>query len=169
MCGVSTNVAIPNTTFDAVNRGYQVVIPRDAIAGLNTAGFISGYRGSPLGGYDQALMAAKKHLAKQHIVFQPGVNEELAATADVVARTLAQPLGAALGQNVVVEKRAGGGTVIATEFVAKAPADGHTLLLTGFSFTANSALRRSSSPPAAEALVRRGRSLLAAGIVRVEG
>jgi tripartite-type tricarboxylate transporter receptor subunit TctC len=69
------------------------------------------------------------------VAFPPG------GTADVVARTLAQPLGAALGQNVVVENRAGGGTVIATEFVAKAPADGHTLLLTGFSFTANSALR----------------------------
>jgi len=54
---------------------------RDARAGLNTAGFISGYRGSPLGGYDQALWAAKKHLAAQHIVFQPGVNEELGATA----------------------------------------------------------------------------------------
>ncbi len=54
---------------------------RDAKAGLNTAGFISGYRGSPLGGYDQALWAAKKHLAPQNIVFQPGVNEELAATA----------------------------------------------------------------------------------------
>ena len=54
---------------------------RDAAAGLNTAGFISGYRGSPLGGYDQALWAARKHLAEQHIVFQPGVNEELAATA----------------------------------------------------------------------------------------
>jgi indolepyruvate ferredoxin oxidoreductase len=54
---------------------------RDAIAGLNTAGFISGYRGSPLGGYDQSLWAAKKHLAAQNIVFQPGVNEELAATA----------------------------------------------------------------------------------------
>jgi len=54
---------------------------RDAIAGLNTAGFISGYRGSPLGTYDQALWAAKKHLAAQHIVFQPGVNEELGATA----------------------------------------------------------------------------------------
>ncbi len=54
---------------------------RDAAAGLNTGGFISGYRGSPLGGYDQALWAAKKHLAEQHIVFQPGVNEELAATA----------------------------------------------------------------------------------------
>ena len=54
---------------------------RDAAAGLNTAGFISGYRGSPLGTYDQALWAAKKHLAANHIVFQPGVNEELGATA----------------------------------------------------------------------------------------
>ncbi len=54
---------------------------RDAINGLNTGGFISGYRGSPLGGYDQALWAAKKHLAAQNIVFQPGVNEELGATA----------------------------------------------------------------------------------------
>ncbi|HVK32802.1 MAG TPA: indolepyruvate ferredoxin oxidoreductase family protein [Burkholderiaceae bacterium] len=54
---------------------------RDAAAGLNTAGFVSGYRGSPLGGYDQALWAAKKHLAANHVVFQPGVNEELGATA----------------------------------------------------------------------------------------
>ena len=54
---------------------------RDERAGLNTAGFVSGYRGSPLGGYDQALWAAKKHLQAQHVVFQPGVNEELAATA----------------------------------------------------------------------------------------
>jgi indolepyruvate ferredoxin oxidoreductase len=54
---------------------------RDAMNGLNTAGFVSGYRGSPLGGYDQALWQAKTHLAAQNIVFQPGVNEELAATA----------------------------------------------------------------------------------------
>ncbi|MFT3812868.1 MAG: indolepyruvate ferredoxin oxidoreductase family protein [Acidovorax sp.] len=54
---------------------------RDAAAGLNTAGFISGYRGSPLGGYDQALWSARQHLAAHHIVFQPGVNEELGATA----------------------------------------------------------------------------------------
>lgn len=54
---------------------------RDARAGLNTAGFVSGYRGSPLGGYDQAMVAARKHLAAQNIVFQPGVNEELGATA----------------------------------------------------------------------------------------
>jgi indolepyruvate ferredoxin oxidoreductase len=54
---------------------------RDQQIGKNTAGFISGYRGSPLGGYDQALWKAKKYLQEKHVVFQPGVNEELAATA----------------------------------------------------------------------------------------
>ena len=54
---------------------------RDQLAGKNTAGFISGYRGSPLGNYDQSLWSARKHLQSQNIVFQPGVNEELAATA----------------------------------------------------------------------------------------
>ena len=54
---------------------------RDRAAGLNTAGFISGYRGSPLGGYDLALWSAKKHLDAHDIVFQPGINEDLAATA----------------------------------------------------------------------------------------
>ncbi|MEO8249436.1 MAG: indolepyruvate ferredoxin oxidoreductase family protein, partial [Burkholderiales bacterium] len=54
---------------------------RDQNRGRNTAGFISGYRGSPLGGYDQALWKAAKYLKAQNIVFQPGVNEELAATA----------------------------------------------------------------------------------------
>ncbi|MEY4694526.1 MAG: hypothetical protein RLZZ95_975 [Pseudomonadota bacterium] len=54
---------------------------RDAMLGKNTAGFISGYRGSPLGSYDQSLWKAKDHLKAQNIVFQPGVNEELAATA----------------------------------------------------------------------------------------
>jgi indolepyruvate ferredoxin oxidoreductase len=54
---------------------------RDSLHGKNTAGFISGYRGSPLGGYDQALWKASSYLKAQNIVFQPGVNEELAATA----------------------------------------------------------------------------------------
>jgi indolepyruvate ferredoxin oxidoreductase len=54
---------------------------RDRMAGLNTAGFVSGYRGSPLGGLDQALWRAHKHLESHHIRFQPGVNEDLAATA----------------------------------------------------------------------------------------
>ncbi|HEX7043912.1 MAG TPA: indolepyruvate ferredoxin oxidoreductase family protein [Burkholderiales bacterium] len=54
---------------------------RDQAAGLNTAGFVSGYRGSPLGGLDKALWEATPHLAAHHIRFQPGVNEDLAATA----------------------------------------------------------------------------------------
>jgi indolepyruvate ferredoxin oxidoreductase len=54
---------------------------RDIKAGLNTAGFVSGYRGSPLGALDQSLWKAKKHLQANDIVFQPGVNEDLAATA----------------------------------------------------------------------------------------
>jgi indolepyruvate ferredoxin oxidoreductase len=54
---------------------------RDVVAGLNTAGFITGYRGSPIGTYDFSLWAAKKHLEKNHIRFLPGVNEELAAAA----------------------------------------------------------------------------------------
>ncbi|MGD0073967.1 MAG: indolepyruvate ferredoxin oxidoreductase family protein [Candidatus Binataceae bacterium] len=54
---------------------------RDHAAGLNTAGFVSGYRGSPLGGLDKALWDAYQHLDANHIRFQPGVNEELAATA----------------------------------------------------------------------------------------
>jgi indolepyruvate ferredoxin oxidoreductase len=54
---------------------------RDQNLGKNTAGFVSGYRGSPLGGYDQALVKAAPYLKAQNIVFQPGVNEELAATA----------------------------------------------------------------------------------------
>src|SRR5690348_8867676 len=54
---------------------------RDVAAGLNTAGFVSGYRGSPLGGLDQALWRAQKHLEHSHIKFQPGVNEDLAASA----------------------------------------------------------------------------------------
>ena len=54
---------------------------RDKAAGYNTACYISGYRGSPLGGFDQQLWAAKPHLEAHNIVFQPGVNEDLAATA----------------------------------------------------------------------------------------
>ena len=54
---------------------------RDLAAGLNTGGYITGYRGSPLGGFDQALWQAKKFIKKSHIEFQPGLNEDLAATA----------------------------------------------------------------------------------------
>jgi indolepyruvate ferredoxin oxidoreductase len=58
-----------------------VQIWRDRLAGLNTGGFISGYRGSPLGTYDQELWRAKKQLAEAGVIFQPGINEDLAMTA----------------------------------------------------------------------------------------
>jgi indolepyruvate ferredoxin oxidoreductase len=54
---------------------------RDEQAGLKTAGFVSGYRGSPLGGLDENLWKAKKHLEAHDVQFVPGVNEDLAATA----------------------------------------------------------------------------------------
>ena len=53
----------------------------DRAAGRNTAGFISGYRGSPLGGYDQALWRARQYMADYDIDFMPAINEDLAATA----------------------------------------------------------------------------------------
>ena len=53
---------------------------RDQQGGLNTAGFISGYRGSPLGGVDLAAWRAKPYLDAHQITFRPGLNEDLAAT-----------------------------------------------------------------------------------------
>ncbi len=53
---------------------------RDQHSGLNTAGFVSGYRGSPLGGVDFDLWRAQGSLSQQQIHFEPGLNEELAAT-----------------------------------------------------------------------------------------
>src|SRR5262245_47441166 len=56
---------------------------------------------------------------------------------DITARVIAQWLTERLGQQFVVENRPGGGTNIGTEAAAKAPADGHTLLMVGTSNTAN--------------------------------
>lgn len=65
----------------ALVRLPMVQMRRDAAAGLNTGAYISGYRGSPIGGYDFALHNAKQHLDEHGVVFQPGINEDLAATA----------------------------------------------------------------------------------------
>ena len=54
---------------------------RDAAAGWNTGGYVSGYRGSPMGRYDMELWAAEKALQAANVVFRPGLNEDLAATA----------------------------------------------------------------------------------------
>lgn len=54
---------------------------RDKAAGLNTAGYVTGYRGSPLGAVDLQMMREGKRLTESGVVFQPGLNEDLAATA----------------------------------------------------------------------------------------
>ncbi len=54
---------------------------RDQAAGLNTAGYVSGYRGSPLGNVDLQMWRAKAELEAADVLFQPGLNEDLAATA----------------------------------------------------------------------------------------
>ncbi|MBY0337096.1 MAG: tripartite tricarboxylate transporter substrate binding protein [Acetobacteraceae bacterium] len=64
----------------------------------------------------------------------------LGGSADVAARFLAEPLSQALGQPIVVENRPGAGATIGTDQVAKAPADGHTLLLMSNTHTANETL-----------------------------
>jgi indolepyruvate ferredoxin oxidoreductase len=69
------------TGTQAIARMLMVQKERDRRAGLDTAGFVSGYRGSPLGGLDQQLARATRHLKDADIVFTPGLNEDLAATA----------------------------------------------------------------------------------------
>jgi indolepyruvate ferredoxin oxidoreductase len=69
------------TGIEALVRLPMLQHQRDQARGLNTAGFVSGYRGSPLGGVDQAMWKAKKFLEPHNIHFQPGLNEDLAATA----------------------------------------------------------------------------------------
>jgi indolepyruvate ferredoxin oxidoreductase len=69
------------TGIEALVRLPMIQHQRDQRRGLNTAAFISGYRGSPLGGVDQALWKAKPWLKAHNVHFQPGVNEDLAATA----------------------------------------------------------------------------------------
>jgi indolepyruvate ferredoxin oxidoreductase len=54
---------------------------RDVAAGLNTAGYVTGYRGSPLGAVDMQMTRALKQLSAADVTFEPGLNEDLAATA----------------------------------------------------------------------------------------
>lgn len=67
---------------------------RDQALGLNTAGFIAGYRGSPLGGLDLALWNASHHLKTHNIQFKPGINEDLSATAAWGSQQIALSPGA---------------------------------------------------------------------------
>ncbi len=69
------------TGYQALIRALLMQKERDRRAGLNTAGYVTGYRGSPLGGLDQQMTRAGQFLAAADVKFQPGINEELAATA----------------------------------------------------------------------------------------
>ncbi len=69
------------TGYHALVRALLMQKERDRRAGLNTAGYVTGYRGSPLGGLDQQMMRAGQFLSAADVKFQPGLNEELAATA----------------------------------------------------------------------------------------
>ena len=74
-------------------------------------------------------------LVRLVVPFPPG------GATDIVARSLAIPLARSLGQNVVIENRTGANTVIGAELVARAPADGHTLLIIAPSFSINPSVR----------------------------
>ncbi|MEH6759091.1 MAG: indolepyruvate ferredoxin oxidoreductase family protein [Parasphingorhabdus sp.] len=78
---LQTSGTVIMTGTQALVRLPMLMREADRVRGWNTAGFISGYRGSPLGSYDQELWRVKDLLAEQDVVFQPGVNEDLAATA----------------------------------------------------------------------------------------
>ncbi len=73
---------------------------RDRRSGLNTAAFISGYEGSPLGGYDMALARVRPLLDEHHIHFVPGINEDLAATS-IFGSQLVHVLGSSKYDGVV--------------------------------------------------------------------
>jgi indolepyruvate ferredoxin oxidoreductase len=65
----------------ALVRAMMMQAARDRAAGLNTAGLVTGYRGSPLGAVDLQMARAEKQLTEYNVTFQPGLNEDLAATA----------------------------------------------------------------------------------------
>jgi len=79
-CYRQTSGQVYMSGVQALARIPMAQIRRDKAAGLNTGGFISGYRGSPLGLLDKTLQQAQPYLDQHNIRFQPGVNEELAAT-----------------------------------------------------------------------------------------
>ncbi|MFV0293977.1 MAG: indolepyruvate ferredoxin oxidoreductase family protein [Paracoccus sp. (in: a-proteobacteria)] len=78
---VKTEGRVLLTGTQALARLPMLQAERDRAAGLNTAGYVSGYRGSPLGGVDSMMTRSRAALDEYGITFQPGLNEELAATA----------------------------------------------------------------------------------------
>ena len=84
---VSLNDRLDLTKDNVMLNGTQALVrlmlmqkARDTKAGLNTAGYVTGYRGSPLGAVDSQMMRAEKELTAHDVLFQSGLNEDLAAT-----------------------------------------------------------------------------------------
>ena len=102
-----------------------------AIAALS----LFGAAGAPKVGWAQTAPAFPSKPVRIVVPFPAG------GSFDVTARILAQRMQAGLGQNVIVENRPGGGTVVGTEFVVRQPADGHMMLMIGPSFTSHAVLR----------------------------
>ena len=84
----ATSGAIYLSGIQALVRLPMLQHQRDLAAGLDTAGFVSGYRASPLGGLDEQLWHAAPHLARHHVRLVPGVNQELAAKSVWGAQTV---------------------------------------------------------------------------------
>ena len=85
---ISLNDRLDLTKSPVLLNGTQALVrlmlmqaARDRAAGLNTAGYVTGYRGSPLGAVDQQMARAEQVLSNANVTFQPGLNEDLAATA----------------------------------------------------------------------------------------
>ncbi len=88
---------------------------RDAAAGLNTAAYVTGYRGSPLGALDQQMERAKRFLERNNIVFRAGVNEDLAATAiGGPSRSTCRKVPSSMGCSASGTAKGPGSTVRAT-------------------------------------------------------
>ena len=79
---LSKSVVLLNGT-QALVRLLLTQKARDKKEGLNTAGLVTGYRGSPLGAVDSQMAKVTKELAEYNITFQPGLNEDLSATLGV--------------------------------------------------------------------------------------
>jgi tripartite-type tricarboxylate transporter receptor subunit TctC len=87
-----------------------------------------------------AQAAFPAHPIKLVVPFPPG------GTADIQARVIGEYMGRVLGQPVVIESKPGGGTIIGSGYVAKSPADGHTILMMANSFVINAKLHASNLP-----------------------
>ncbi len=107
-------------------------ITRRRFGALAALGAASAVAAQPAAGADEFPTRQVRLI----VPFAPG------GTTDIVGRVLAQQLGEVWGQTVVVENRGGGGTVIGTEALARAPADGYSLMLATPDFTINPSLRR---------------------------